>query len=109
MAEEDNQIELELEGSEETEVDVSESAVSDDFEADDDQFKKAETNTQKRIDRLTKKMREAERREQEAINYAKQVQNESAVLKLVWQVWILITLTNIQTALTHKYLKPKHL
>jgi hypothetical protein len=81
MAEEDNQIELELEGSEETEVDVSESAVSDDFEADDDQFKKAETNTQKRIDRLTKKMREAERREQEAINYAKQVQNESAGLK----------------------------
>ncbi len=46
-----------------------------------DQFEKADNATQKRIDRLTKKMREAERRENEAINYAKQVQQESETLK----------------------------
>jgi len=47
----------------------------------DDPFQKAETSTQKRIDRLTKKMREAERREQEAIRYAQAVQNEATQLK----------------------------
>ena len=35
----------------------------------------------KRIDKLTKKMREAERREQAAIDYAKQVKLESDKLK----------------------------
>jgi hypothetical protein len=49
--------------------------------ASSDQFEKADNATQKRIDRLTKKMREAERRENEAINYAKQVQQESETLK----------------------------
>ena len=47
----------------------------------EDQFDKAENATQKRIDRLTKKMREAERRESEAINYAKQIQQENANVK----------------------------
>ena len=49
--------------------------------ASTDQFEKADNATQKRIDRLTKKMREAERRENEAINYAKQVQQEAETLK----------------------------
>lgn len=48
---------------------------------DDDNFKRAGDATQKRIDRLTKKMREAERREQEALNYAKAVQAEANDLK----------------------------
>lgn len=47
----------------------------------EDQFKKAESATQKRIDRLTKKMREAERREQEALRYAQAIQSESETLK----------------------------
>ena len=76
MAEND-QIELELEGSEATEVQV-EAPSSDGGE---DQFEQAENATQSRINRLTKKMREAERRENEALNYAKQVQAEANSLK----------------------------
>ena len=47
----------------------------------EDQFEKAESATQKRIDKLTRKMREAERREQEAIKYAQNVKTESDSLK----------------------------
>ena len=54
---------------------------ADNEDSEDDQFKKAESSTQKRIDRLTKKMREAERREQEAINYARNVQTEAEHIK----------------------------
>ena len=71
----------------ETEV-VLEEAVAEDSgsevtveDSGEDQFKKAESATQKRIDRLTKKMREAERREQEAIRYAQAIQSESETLK----------------------------
>lgn len=65
-----------------TEVEVEADADSEsEVESSEDQFKKSENSTQKRIDRLTKKMRDAERREQEAINYAKQVQAESAQIK----------------------------
>ena len=76
MAEND-QIELELESSEETEVSVEPSVDAD----SGDQFEQAENATQTRINRLTKKMREAERRENEALNYAKQVQAEANSLK----------------------------
>lgn len=76
MAEND-QIELELESSEETEVSVEPSVDAD----SGDQFEQAESATQSRINRLTKKMREAERRENEALNYAKQVQAEANSLK----------------------------
>ena len=76
MAEND-QIELELEGSTETEVEVPPPAEAE----EGDQFEQAESATQTRINRLTKKMREAERRESEAVNYAKQVQAEANSLK----------------------------
>jgi len=72
----DNQIELELDGAQAEEVEVD-SPTAD----ADDQFERADDATQKRINRLTKKMREAERRESEAVNYAKQVQQESQGLK----------------------------
>ena len=80
---EKEQVELDLGDSQETEVEVSEDLSNDNgrSSSDDDQFQKAETSTQKRIDRLTKKMREAERREQEAIRYAQGVQNESQQIK----------------------------
>jgi hypothetical protein len=80
---EKEQVELDLGDSQETEVEVSEDLSNDNGRSsnDDDQFQKAETSTQKRIDRLTKKMREAERREQEAIRYAQGVQNESQQIK----------------------------
>jgi len=83
MAEaEKEQVELDLGDSQETEVEVSEDLSNSETSSnDEDQFQKAETSTQKRIDRLTKKMREAERREQEAIRYAQGVQNESQQIK----------------------------
>ncbi|MEK9895944.1 MAG: hypothetical protein VW518_05895, partial [Burkholderiaceae bacterium] len=64
-------------------VDVEIEAPEVDASSDDndENFQRAETATQKRIDRLTKKMREAERREKEAIRYAQAVQSEATNLK----------------------------
>ena len=82
MAEaEKEQVELDLEDTQETEVEVEESKDVQEADSNEDQSQKAESATQKRIDRLTKKMREAERREQEAIKYAQGVQQESNQLK----------------------------
>ena len=83
MAEEKQQIELDLEDEQDTEVEV-EAAKDEEPQieaATEDQFEKAESNTQKRIDRLTKKMREAERQKDEALRYAQGVQAEAAQLK----------------------------
>ena len=87
MAEEENSYDTDNEPDTEVEVlDTEDSATNGALQADnedneDDQFKKAESSTQKRIDRLTKKMREAERREQEAVNYARNVQTEAEQIK----------------------------
>jgi len=90
MAEErdDDQIELDVGDAEETEVSFEapeESGESAAFEASDadeeDNFEKANNATQKRIDRLTKKMRSAEREREEAIRYAQQVQQEAEAIK----------------------------
>ena len=82
MAEEKQQIELDLEDEQDTEVEVEAAKEETQVEAaTEDQFEKAETNTQKRIDRLTKKMREAERQKDEALRYAQGVQAEAAQLK----------------------------
>ena len=80
MAEEKEQIELDLDDSQEQEIELE--AQDDAQEAsDDDNFDKAENATQKRIDRLTKKMREAERQREEAVKYAQGVQAEAQQLK----------------------------
>lgn len=80
MAEEKIQEELDLEVEiEEPKNDVEKADVE--VVEDDDQFKKAESSTQKRIDRLTKKMRTAEREKEEAFRYAQQVKAESDKLK----------------------------
>ena len=75
-----NTVELDVGDAEETEVEVKE-LPQDGEDGSEDQFAKAETSTQKRISRLTKKMREAERREGEALKYAQAVQGESNDLK----------------------------
>ena len=75
----ENEIELDVGDAQDVEIEVMESDRDDD--SYEDQFSKAETSTQKRISRLTKKMRESERREQEAIRYAQAVQGESNSLK----------------------------
>ena len=100
MAEE-KQIELELDDSKDVEVEVSsddkkEASVETVKEVtEQDQFEKAESATQKRINSLTKKMREAERREQEALSYAKNVQSESNNLKA--------RLNNLDTSYINEY------
>lgn len=84
MAEEKDQIELDLEDGQEAEVEVEAQAEAEEAvgaAADDDNFDKAENATQKRIDRLTKKMREAERQREEALRYAQGVQSEAQQLK----------------------------
>ena len=86
MAEEKAQIELELENEVEVEIPDQEQEQEQDnapVEAaqDEDNFEKAENATQKRIDRLTKKMREAERQREEALKYAESVQAEAQQLK----------------------------
>ena len=81
MAEEQAQLEMEMEADTEVEVETPEEETEKVEVVQEDQFDKAESATQKRIDRLTKKMREAQRREEEAINYAKQVQEEATKLK----------------------------
>ena len=82
----EQQIELELEEEQDTEVEVKTEAKEEDkvetVEVEKpDNFEKAESATQKRIDRLTKKMREAERQREEAITYAQKVQAESTELR----------------------------
>ena len=67
----------------EVEVEAAETAPeeSEDQTEDEDEHQKYTAGVQKRIDRLTKKMREAERQREEAVNYAKSVQTESDQLK----------------------------
>jgi hypothetical protein len=86
----EDQIELDLDDAQDTEVELSggekkpeEEGVPLAAEADndDDNFDRAENATQKRIDRLTKKMREAERQREEALKYAQNVQAEAEQLK----------------------------
>jgi hypothetical protein len=50
-------------------------------ETKEEELEEYSVGVKKRIDKLTKKMREAERREQAAIDYAKQVKSESDKLK----------------------------
>lgn len=76
-----------------TEIEIE--TVAEDDSSDDDQFQKAEDATQKRINRLTKKMREAERQRDESIRYAQQVQTEAHTLKS--------RLTNLDTSYVNEY------
>jgi hypothetical protein len=80
LKEPEDQIELDL-GDEDQEVELEAQPAVEDVDLEDDNFEKAENATQKRIDRLTKKMREAERQKEEALKYAQGVQEESVKLK----------------------------
>ncbi len=91
---EDGQVDLEFDEYEETTVELPSAEKEEEKEEaaveveekqeaseSEDEHEKVSKNAERRIGRLTKKMREAERREQEAINYAKNVQAEAAQLK----------------------------
>jgi hypothetical protein len=76
----DDQVELDVGDAQETEVEFDVPQEASDAD-DEDNFEKASNATQKRIDRLTKKMRSAEREREEALRYAQQVQTEAQQLK----------------------------
>ena len=88
---EEPQFELDVGDAEETEVELEqpeetpepeEPAVEVEQEtSSDDEIAEYSESVQKRINRLTKKMREAERREEEAIKYAQNVQAESEQIR----------------------------
>lgn len=81
----DGTVDIEVgENEEEQEVELAnpeEPADEQETDEDDDEHQKYTAGVQKRIDRLTKKMREAERQREEALTYAKSVQTESDALK----------------------------
>jgi hypothetical protein len=90
MIDEDKEAQYEIEvGDEnesETEVSVSEvedssSSVEEPVQEESSDHEEYASSVQKRIDKLTKKMREAERREQAALEYAQNVQSEVNTLK----------------------------
>jgi hypothetical protein len=66
--------EVSTESQPETEIIETETSVSEEQE-------EYQSSVQRRIDKLTKRMRESERREQAAVEYAQNVQNESNALK----------------------------
>jgi len=82
-------IELDEEETTEEVVDEAAESVEEDTsgetevkaEAEEDELQNYSESVQKRINRLTRKMREAERREQEAIAFAQGVKNENDSLK----------------------------
>ena len=87
MQEEAQKIELELP---EGEVDIREADVDDSIPnnqgveaqpAKEDELDKISEGVQKRIDKLTYKMREAERQRDEAVNYAQNVQTDNSTLR----------------------------
>ena len=87
------QYELDVSDSPETEVDLSsgeevveetpqpEPEVPQAAQEDDSEHEEYSASVKKRINRLTKKMREAERQREEALRYAQQVQTESNQLR----------------------------
>ena len=89
MSEAQNQVDLDFDDNKETEVNLPEreetQAPAPETDASDtdqeDNFSKAETATQKRINNLTKRMREAERQREEAIRYAQNVQSEAQQIR----------------------------
>jgi len=92
MAEAEKQIELDVGDEQDTEVEIPESSVEEVkasnspevevvAEAESEQHEDYSSSVKKRIDKLTKKMREAERQRDEALGYAKNVQTESDGLK----------------------------
>jgi len=71
--------EIEVGEDEETETEVQTDPVAEEDAGSD--HEEYASSVQKRIDKLTKKMREAERREQAALEYAQNVQTEVTQLK----------------------------
>ena len=81
----DGTVDIEVgEGYEEQEVevdDISDSSEEKTVTAQEDEHEEYSQSVKKRIDRLTKKMRDAERQREEALKYAQGVQSEAEKIK----------------------------
>ena len=82
------EVELKEEGKEEEKVTEPEIKVEEEpkQEGKEEELEEYSQSVKRRIDKLTRKMREAERREQAAIEYAKKVQEENKNLNVMSQV-----------------------
>ncbi len=67
-----------------------------------DNLQQVSDNVQKRIDQLTRKMREAERREKAALDYAKGYKKNTTQQIKNFQVLMIVTLKNLKLELMHK-------
>ena len=72
--------EVEVGGDSEVKVDSEPEVIESEVSVSEEQ-EEYQTSVQRRIDKLTKRMRESERREQAAVEYAQNVQTESNALK----------------------------
>ena len=79
--EESNIREVPAETKEEVKEEVKEEEVKEEVKEPKDELEEYSAGVKKRIDKLTRKMRESERREEAAIQYAKKVQDENFKLK----------------------------
>ena len=81
------EVELKEEGKEEEKVTEPEIKVEEEpkQEGKEEELEEYSQSVKRRIDKLTRKMREAERREQAAIDYAKKVQEENKNLNVMSQ------------------------
>ena len=82
------EVELNEEGKKEEKVTEPEIKVEEEpkQEGKEEELEEYSQSVKRRIDKLTRKMREAERREQAAIDYAKKVQEENKNLNVMSQV-----------------------
>ena len=77
----DNEVTTEVEvGGSEVKAQPEQEIIEPEVSVSEEQ-EEYQTSVQRRIDKLTKRMRESERREQAAVEYAQNVQNESNALK----------------------------
>ena len=77
----DNEVTTEVEvGGAEVKAEPEQEIIEPEVSVSEEQ-EEYQTSVQRRIDKLTKRMRESERREQAAVEYAQNVQNESNALK----------------------------
>jgi len=91
IVENEETVDLDTSDTEEVEVELPEETDNSDQEEEplqaeesaekDDEHEQYSASVQKRIDRLTKKMREAERQREEALSYAQNVKKEAEELK----------------------------
>jgi hypothetical protein len=84
--EDEKSVDLDVSETEETEIELKSSQKEDSEESntsfdEDDEHQEYSAGVKKRIDRLTKKMREAERQREEAVKYAQNVQIEAEKIR----------------------------